>query len=182
VAPPVPLTPAEIRKYAPVEHKVYEGTPFGVNFLVEQRAGNGLSSIKLSPTTVKVIDTAFSRAAAPVIVNLEEGFDLNKVLSDIGSEATRQHPDITITSPPGFMLNPANVNQFADRLVPLAHTLHLIEQEERYKRAKERKSLAEREGELAGLFGGKKRRKTHRRSKKTGKKHVVRRRRVTRKH
>jgi len=39
-----------------------------------------------------------------------------------------------------------------------------------------------RESELKGLFGGKKRRKTHKRSKKSSKKHAVRRRKATRKH
>ena len=45
----------------------------------------------------------------------------------------------------------------------------------------EERALKAREDELKGLFGGKKRRKTHRRSKKTGKKHR-RRQRGTRKH
>ena len=181
--PPAPLTPADIREYAPPEFKVYEGTPFAVNFLVDGSAGNGFSGTKMSPSSVRVVDTAFTRLVTPLVIRLESGFDLNKFIADADGNFKEKYPGVKITIPPGFMMNPANVNQFAERLTPLRHTLDLIEQEERYKRAKEGKALAAREGELAGLFGGKRRRKTRRSApKKTGKKHVVRRRRGTRKH
>jgi len=135
-----------------------------------------IPAVKVSDTSIEVPDTAVTRVIVAALTDIEE-FNDYESFRRIQTKFNEKYPeDVKHLEPP---LRGPGLTPMAAAIHPYIQKLAELDYHERLARARDNKALAEREGELAGLFGGKKRRKTHKRAKKS-KKHG--RRRGTRRH